>query len=231
MYWTQDILARFSSLNRVSGRPRRRSSRSLGIGALVGHREPLSVARECPPVTQRMGSAVCFSQGLHGLFGGPQQLLASRVVCFSRVRRAGPMLLFASWPDASNQCFLPRSFRWPSPVAQGSWFQSPVLYIEKRERRPPLLAGGCFFVTMTSNLLAALKSNQGKTSTTAVYPLIEAAKSGQVEGCSKVWIGPGLLFGNSCGLKPMGSHFGVGASPILEPILVGIGMFTGDTGL
>ncbi|CAJ1347030.1 unnamed protein product [Effrenium voratum] len=132
-----------------------------------------------------MGSAVCFSQGLHGLFGGPQQLLASRVVCFSRVRRAGPMLLFASWPDASNQCFLPRSFRWPSPVAQGSWFQSPVLYIEKRERRPPLLAGGCFFVTMTSNLLAALKSNQGKTSTTAVYPLIEAAKSGQVEGCSK----------------------------------------------
>eukprot|EP00913_Durusdinium_trenchii_P018159 g17060.t1 len=38
---------------------------------------------------------------------------------------------------------------------------------------------------MTSNLLAALKSNQGKTSTTAVYPLIEAAKSGQVEGCSK----------------------------------------------
>ena len=26
---------------------------------------------------------------------------------------------------------------------------------------------------------------------------------------------------------PMGSHFGVGAPPILEPILVGIGMFTG----
>ena len=25
----------------------------------------------------------------------------------------------------------------------------------------------------------------------------------------------------------MGSHFGVGAPPILEPILVGIGMFTG----
>ena len=27
--------------------------------------------------------------------------------------------------------------------------------------------------------------------------------------------------------KPMGSHFGVGAPPILEPILVGIGMFAG----
>ena len=27
----------------------------------------------------------------------------------------------------------------------------------------------------------------------------------------------------------MGSHFGVGAPPILEPILVGIGMFTGGT--
>ncbi|CAE8641520.1 unnamed protein product, partial [Polarella glacialis] len=38
---------------------------------------------------------------------------------------------------------------------------------------------------MTSNLLAALKSNQGKTSTATVYPLIEAAKAGQVEGCSK----------------------------------------------
>ena len=33
-----------------------------------------------------------------------------------------------------------------------------------------------------------------------------------------------------CGSKPMGSHFGVGAPPILEPILVGIGMFTGGTG-
>ena len=32
---------------------------------------------------------------------------------------------------------------------------------------------------------------------------------------------------NGCGSKPMGSHFGVGAPPILEPILVGIGMFTG----
>ena len=29
--------------------------------------------------------------------------------------------------------------------------------------------------------------------------------------------------------KPMGSHFGVAAPPILEPILVGIGMFTGGT--
>ena len=29
--------------------------------------------------------------------------------------------------------------------------------------------------------------------------------------------------------KPMGSHFGVGAPPILEPILVGIGMFAGGT--
>ena len=41
------------------------------------------------------------------------------------------------------------------------------------------------------------------------------------------------LFGGSqlsslrCGSTPMGSHFGVGAPPILEPILVGIGMFTG----
>ena len=33
-----------------------------------------------------------------------------------------------------------------------------------------------------------------------------------------------LRFG--CGSKPMGSHFGVGALPILEPMLVGIGMFT-----
>ena len=32
------------------------------------------------------------------------------------------------------------------------------------------------------------------------------------------------------GSKPMKSHFRVGASPILEPILVGIGMFTGGTG-
>ena len=30
-----------------------------------------------------------------------------------------------------------------------------------------------------------------------------------------------------CGSKPMGSHFGVGAPPILEPIFVGIGMCTG----
>ena len=29
----------------------------------------------------------------------------------------------------------------------------------------------------------------------------------------------------------MGSHFGVGAPPILEPILVGIGMFTGGPNL
>ena len=29
--------------------------------------------------------------------------------------------------------------------------------------------------------------------------------------------------------KRRGSHFGVGAPPILEPILVGIGMFTGGT--
>ena len=29
--------------------------------------------------------------------------------------------------------------------------------------------------------------------------------------------------------KPVGSHFGLGAPPILEPILVGIGMFTGGT--
>ena len=31
---------------------------------------------------------------------------------------------------------------------------------------------------------------------------------------------------NGCGSKPIGSHFEVGAPPILEPILVGIGMFT-----
>ena len=36
---------------------------------------------------------------------------------------------------------------------------------------------------------------------------------------------------SGCGSKPMGSHFGVGAPPILEPILVGIEMFTGGTGL
>ena len=34
---------------------------------------------------------------------------------------------------------------------------------------------------------------------------------------------------HGCGSKPMGSHFGVGAPPILEPIVVGIGMFTGAT--
>ena len=32
-----------------------------------------------------------------------------------------------------------------------------------------------------------------------------------------------------CGSKSMGSHFGVGAPLILEPILVGIGMLTGST--
>ena len=32
------------------------------------------------------------------------------------------------------------------------------------------------------------------------------------------------------GSKPMGSHFGVGAPSMLEPILVGIGMFNGGTG-
>ena len=35
---------------------------------------------------------------------------------------------------------------------------------------------------------------------------------------------------NGCGSKPMISHFGVGAPPILETIFVGIGMFTGGTG-
>ena len=34
---------------------------------------------------------------------------------------------------------------------------------------------------------------------------------------------------NGCGSKLMGSNFGVDAPPILEPILVGIGMFTGGT--
>eukprot|EP00427_Karlodinium_veneficum_P022469 CAMPEP_0169106144 /NCGR_PEP_ID=MMETSP1015-20121227/24180_1 /TAXON_ID=342587 /ORGANISM="Karlodinium micrum, Strain CCMP2283" /LENGTH=410 /DNA_ID=CAMNT_0009167565 /DNA_START=55 /DNA_END=1288 /DNA_ORIENTATION=+ len=36
---------------------------------------------------------------------------------------------------------------------------------------------------MTSNLLAALKSNQGKSSTVSVNPLIEAAKAGQYDNC------------------------------------------------
>ena len=40
------------------------------------------------------------------------------------------------------------------------------------------------------------------------------------------WV-PLLIHPHGCGSKPMGSHFGVGAPPILEPILVGIGMFTG----
>jgi len=38
---------------------------------------------------------------------------------------------------------------------------------------------------MTQNLLAALKSNQGKSSTTTTYPLIEGAKAGQVDHCVK----------------------------------------------
>ncbi|CAK0800614.1 unnamed protein product [Prorocentrum cordatum] len=38
---------------------------------------------------------------------------------------------------------------------------------------------------MTSNLLAALKSNQGKTSPPLVAPLIEAAKAGSVSLCAK----------------------------------------------
>lgn len=38
---------------------------------------------------------------------------------------------------------------------------------------------------MTSNLLAALKSNQGKSNQVVVNPLIEAAKSGNQEGCAK----------------------------------------------
>jgi len=38
-------------------------------------------------------------------------------------------------------------------------------------------------ISMTSNLLAALKSNQGKSSTVSVNPLIEAAKAGQYDNC------------------------------------------------
>jgi len=69
------------------------------------------------------------------------------------------------------------------PAADFSGLRVPSLLVE-----PVFLRAVGFRaspVQMTSNLLAALKSNQGKTSTTAVYPLIEAAKSGQVEGCSK----------------------------------------------
>ena len=40
---------------------------------------------------------------------------------------------------------------------------------------------------------------------------------------------PGFDIRHGHGSKPMGSHFGLGAPPILEPILVGIGMFTGGT--
>ncbi|CAK0878739.1 unnamed protein product [Prorocentrum cordatum] len=40
-------------------------------------------------------------------------------------------------------------------------------------------------IGMTSNLLAALKSNQGKSNTVSVNPLIEAAKAGQVENCAR----------------------------------------------
>lgn len=38
---------------------------------------------------------------------------------------------------------------------------------------------------MTSNLLAALKSNQAKTCTITVNPLIEAAKNGRVDNCER----------------------------------------------
>ena len=40
----------------------------------------------------------------------------------------------------------------------------------------------------------------------------------------------GRLVTLGCGSKPMGSHFGAGAPPILGCILVGIGMFTEGTG-
>lgn len=43
---------------------------------------------------------------------------------------------------------------------------------------------------MTSNLLAALKSNQGKTTAAVVNPLIEAAKQGSVEKCQAALLEP-----------------------------------------
>ena len=41
--------------------------------------------------------------------------------------------------------------------------------------------------------------------------------------------GPGMLLATWLWVKNQWYHFGVGAPPILEPILVGIGMFTGGT--
>ena len=45
-----------------------------------------------------------------------------------------------------------------------------------------------------------------------------------------VRIARGWQANGGCGSRPLGSHFGVAAPPILEPILVRIGMFTGGTG-
>ena len=59
----------------------------------------------------------------------------------------------------------------------------------------------------------------------------EAGGLGQPSASWAVAVGVGFAQDlNGCGSKPMGSHFWVGAPPILEPILVGIGMFTGGTG-
>ena len=40
-----------------------------------------------------------------------------------------------------------------------------------------------------------------------------------------------ICFTHGCGSKQFWYHFGEGAPPILEPISVGIGMFTGGTGV
>ena len=63
---------------------------------------------------------------------------------------------------------------------------------------------------------------------TAWPPLELEHAQGEIGGSSwsaRSWR-PGVRFG--CGLKPMGSHFGVDAPPILEPILVvGLGCSLG----
>ena len=52
--------------------------------------------------------------------------------------------------------------------------------------------------------------------------------SSPLSNCSYTFAGVEQTSGR--GSTPMGSHFGVGAPPILVGILVGSGMFTGGTG-